>query len=196
MNYPINFSFKLLALSSQITITDGGGNLLGYAKQKKFKLKEDIRIFTDASQTTEIYSIKADKIIDFSAKYSIFDSQDGGKLGAIRRRGMKSLWSATYEITDAQDAQIFEVKEANAWVKIIDGVAGEIPVLGMFTGYFFNPSYIIKNSRGGEIAKLDKQPAMFEGKFQLTQLGQMSEAEENLLLLSLLMMTLLERSRG
>ncbi len=72
MNYPIELSFKLLALASQIYIRDGGGNLIGYCKQKMFKLKEDINIFADEGQTHLLYNIKADRVIDFSAKYMLF----------------------------------------------------------------------------------------------------------------------------
>jgi hypothetical protein len=43
---------------------------------------------------------------------------------------------------------------------------------------------------------LKKQPAWLEGKFTLTRRGQFSEAEEALLLPSIIMMLLLERMRG
>ncbi len=42
MNYPITFTFKLLALGTSVFVRDAGGNLLGFVKKKKFKLKEDI----------------------------------------------------------------------------------------------------------------------------------------------------------
>ena len=41
-----------------------------------------------------------------------------------------------------------------------------------------------------------KQPAMFEGKFSIEKRGQFSEAEEGLLLSSVIMAMMLERSRG
>ena len=44
MNYPLNLSFKLLALASQIYVRDANGNLIGYVKQKLLKLKEDINV--------------------------------------------------------------------------------------------------------------------------------------------------------
>ncbi len=67
MNFPIELSFKLLALASQIYIRDASGNMIGYVKQKMFKLKEDINIFTDENQTQQRFNIKADRVIDFSA---------------------------------------------------------------------------------------------------------------------------------
>jgi len=58
MNYPINFTFKLLALASQIYIRDASGNLLGYVKQKLFKLKEDINIYADENQTRLMFNTR------------------------------------------------------------------------------------------------------------------------------------------
>lgn len=195
MNYPISLTFKLLALASQIYIRDASGNLLGYAKQKLLKLKEDVRIFADEAQTQELYQIKADRVIDWSARYNFIDSRTGQTLGSIKRRGMRSLWKAQYEIYDG-DAVVMEIKEENAWIKIVDGLIGEVPVVGMFTGYFFNPAYLVKRTDGAVVARLQKKPAMFEGKFELSQQGQMAAHEETRVVLGVLMMTLLERSRG
>ena len=195
MNYPIDFSFKILALASQIRITDANGQMLGYVKQKLFKLKEDIRVFTDDSQTNQIFGIKADRILDFSAKYN-FTDRNGALLGSIRRKGMRSIWKAHYEIYDERDAQVMEIREENGWIKVVDALVGEVPVVGIFSGYLFNPAYLVSRTDGSVVARMQKQPAFFEGKFQLTQQSPMNQAEETRLLLSALTMTLLERARG
>ncbi len=195
MNYPLNLSFKLLALASQIYIRDASGDLVGYVKQKMFKLKEDINVFTDETQTQQLYNIKADRVIDFSAKYHFTDAQ-GNVLGSIKRQGMRSIWKANYEVYDATDQQVMKINEESGWVKVVDALLGEIPILGMFTGYFFNPSYMVARMDGSPVARLKKQPAFFEGAFQLEPLVQISDQEEPRLLLSVLMMTLLERMRG
>lgn len=195
MNYPIELTFKLMALASQIRITDANGQMLGYVKQKMFKLKEDIRVFTDDTQTNQIFGIKADRILDFSAKYNLTD-KNGALIGSIRRKGMRSIWKAHYEIYDEREQLVMEIHEESAWVKVVDALIGEIPVVGMFTGYLFNPAYLVSKTGGAVVARLQKQPAFFEGKFQLTQQGQMDSTEEIRVLLSVLTMTLLERGRG
>ncbi len=195
MNYPVDLTFKLLALASQIYIRDANGNMLGYVKQKLLKLKEDINVFTDESQTHVLYNIKADRVIDFSAKYTFRDGS-GNVIGHIKRKGMRSIFKANYEISDAADNHVMNINEENGWIKVIDSFAGEIPILGMFTGYFFNPSYILSRTDGTQVSRLAKQPAFFEGKFQVTSLTQMSDEEETRGLLAFLAMTLLERARG
>lgn len=195
MNYPIDFSFKLLALASQIYIRDSSGNLMGYVKQKLFKLKEDINVFADESQTQQLFNIKADRIMDFSANYRFSDSS-GRHLGNIKRKGMRSIWKANYDIFNASGQQVLQIHEENGWIKVIDAVVGEVPVVGMFTGYLFNPAYLIEKMDGTVLMRLAKQPAFFEGKFQLSQQGQSTQEEENLAMLGALTMTLLERSKG
>lgn len=195
MNYPIDFSFKILAIASQIYIRDSSGNLLAYVKQKLFKLKEDINVFADENQTQLLFNIKADRVLDFSAKYNFTDAR-GTHLGSIKRKGMRSIFRATYEIYDASDRQVMKINEENGWVKVIDALIGELPIVGMFTGYFFNPAYIVSRIDDRPVARLAKQPAFLEGKFQMTKIGDMTEDEEPRVLLSLLAMTLLERARG
>ena len=194
MNYPIELSFKLLALASQIRVTDASGQMLGYVKQKAFKLKNDITVFSDEAQTNPLFGIKADRIIDFSAKYN-FTAANGAPMGSIRRKGMRSIWKSHYMVYDGETL-IMEIHEESAWVKVFDSLIGEVPILGMFTGYLFNPAYLITRADGTLIARLQKQPAFFEGKFQLLQQAPMSPAEETTVLLSVLTMTLLERMRG
>lgn len=195
MNYPITFTFKILALGTSIYIRDAGGTLLGFVKKKKFKLKEDINVFADENQTQLLFNIKADRVIDFSAKYNFTDAS-GRPLGSVKRQGMRSIWKSHYQIQDPNDQMILEVHEENAWVKVIDAVIGELPVIGMFTGYLFNPAYIVTRTDNAPVARLQKQPAFFEGKFEVTAQAPLSPGEESNVLLGLLTMTMLERGRG
>ncbi len=188
-------SFKILAIASQIYIRDSSGQLVGYVKQKLFKLKEDINIYADEEQTKHLYNIKADRVIDFSARYSFTDAS-GSHIGSIKRQGMRSIWRANYDIFDAASNQVMKINEENGWVKVVDSLVGELPVVGMFTGYFFNPSYLISRTDGTAVARVEKQPAFFEGKFRLTPVIDLTEEEEVRVLLGTLAMTLLERSRG
>ncbi len=195
MNFPLSFSFKLLALASQIYIRDANGNLNGYVKQKMFKLKEDINIFADEKQTQLLFNIKADRMIDWSANYTFTDAH-GSTLGSIKRQGMRSIWKANYDIFDSSGNQTYKISEENGWIKFGDALFGEIPLVGILSGYVFNPSYIVARNDGTPIARLKKQPAFFEGKFILENLAQFAPEEETRIVLGVLMMLLLERRRG
>lgn len=195
MNYPLDLSFKLLALANQISVTDAQGNLLFYVKQKMFKLKEAVTVFADKEQLRPLFKINADRVIDISARYHISD-MNGGALGSVKRQGMKSLWRARYDICDGADTPVLTISEENPWIKVIDALVGEVPIVGMFTGFVFNPTYVVKNTHDAIIMRFKKQPSMFESKFRLESLIPISPEEEQRTVLSILMMVLLERRRG
>lgn len=194
MNYPLQLSFKIMAIARQLSVMDAGGRLLFYVKQKAFKLKESITIFSDAEQTQPLFTINADRVIDFSASYQFADMR-GTPLGSVKRQGMKSLWKSRYDVT-CTDGTPLMIQEANPWTKVLDALLGEIPIVGMFTGYMFHPAYVVSRQDGAPIMRLEKQPAFFEGKFKIEKMAELSEGLEMCVVLSLIMVVLLERHRG
>ncbi|QDV65771.1 hypothetical protein Mal65_49440 [Crateriforma conspicua] len=194
MQYPIELSFKLLTFGQRISATDASGKLLMFVKQKMFRFKEQVEIFSDQQQTHLLFRIDADRMIDFSANYHFTDPQ-GNDWGSVRRRGMRSLWSAHYQII--QDGQVdMEVEEESAIKKFVESLLGEIPIIGMIFIYLLNPSYIVRRPDGTPLLRLIKHPAIFEGRFTLEKLSEMPEDDELRSLLALMMVVLLERRRG
>ena len=68
------------------------GEMVLFCKQKAFKLKEDIRLYTNENMDEEIITIHARSAIDFSATYDVIDSKSNTKIGALKRKGMKSMF--------------------------------------------------------------------------------------------------------
>jgi uncharacterized protein YxjI len=194
MQYPLELTFKLWALAPQITVKDAQGNVVLYVRQKLFKLKEAINVFSDSQRNTLVYDIKADRIIDFSACYHFSDAT-GTTIGAVKRRGMRSLWRAHYDILEGETLA-FTIQEENPWIKVVDALFAEVPVVGMFTGYFFNPTYLVNRPDGRTVMRLSKKPTFLSRVFSIQQVDQLNDREEPQVLLSLLMMLLLERNRG
>ena len=194
MEYPLELKFKLWAFAPQLSITDSQGNLALYVRQKLWKLREAIGVFSDTERTNQLYSIKADRILDFSARYNFSDQADK-PLGAVKRRGLKSLWKSHYDVFDGEMV-VFTIQEENPWIKVIDSLCAEIPILGMFTGYVFNPTYLVSRPDGRTVMHLSKQPTFLSRIFSIKKVDQISDREEIQVVLSLLMMLLLERNRG
>ena len=196
LNYPLDFKFKITTLSSDFNITDRSGNYVAYVRQKMFKLKEDVVVFNDESKSQELFRIKADRWLDFNASYSMTDLSTDKTFGRLARKGMRSLWKSQYDIVDENENVKFQINEDNGWIKVWDNIVGEIPIIGMFTGYFLNPSYTVKDSAGKEYFKLKKMPSLIGRRFQLDRLIDIDDEDESLVVLSFLMMVLLERARG
>jgi hypothetical protein len=105
--------FKLLGAAFYLRATDG--RLLAYSKQKAFKLKEDIRVYSDEEMTDELLYIQADRVVDFSAAYRVTDSKTGEVVGLLRRKGWSSMFRDSWEILDAGGNILGRVIEDSGW---------------------------------------------------------------------------------
>ena len=109
---------------------------------------------------------------------------------------MRSFWKAHYEIH--QNGRLeFVIREENPWVKVMDGVFGEIPIVSLFAGYVFHPAYLV--SRGEDqppVLRVVKRPAMFEGVFRVEAIAAADGPGIDLAVVGMLMMLLVERGRG
>jgi len=94
---------QAIALTGKFRIYDPLGNLVMFSEQKMFKLREDIRVYSDESKMQEVLSIKARQILDFSAAYDVVDTALNQKVGVLRRKGLRSLLRDEWEVLDAND---------------------------------------------------------------------------------------------
>ena len=94
---------QALALTGKFRFYDPMGTQVMFSEQKMFRLREDIRVYSDESKTQEVLSIKARQIIDFSAAYDVVDTAMNQKVGALRRKGLRSLLRDEWEVLDAND---------------------------------------------------------------------------------------------
>ncbi|TDB37798.1 MAG: hypothetical protein D9V44_07035 [Actinobacteria bacterium] len=92
-------------------VYDPQGAVVAYSEQKAFKLKEDIRVFADEAKTRELLIIQARQIIDFSAAYDVTDAMTGEKVGALQRRGGRSILRDEWAILDASDTPVGTIIE-------------------------------------------------------------------------------------
>jgi uncharacterized protein YxjI len=97
---------QVLALTGKFRIYEPGGRMVLFSQQKMFRLKEDIRVYSDESMSQELMLIKARSIIDFSAAYDVIDSSSGQKVGVWRRKGIHSIVRDEWELMDNQDRAI------------------------------------------------------------------------------------------
>lgn len=97
---------QVFALTGKFRLYNPQGQLVMFSQQKMFKLREDIRIYSDEMKTRELLYIQARQILDFSAAYDVIDSQSGMKVGVLRRKGFKSIVQDEWQILDAAEQQI------------------------------------------------------------------------------------------
>ena len=109
--------FKIFGAAFQIF--DPSGQVVFYSRQKAFKLKEDIRIYADETSAEEVLVIQARSWLDFAAAYDVVDPTTGEKVGALKRKGFKSMVKDEWVVMDADDRDIGLVQEDNALLALV-----------------------------------------------------------------------------
>jgi hypothetical protein len=102
---------KIWTFTPKFYFCDLDGNTLAFLRKKVFTLKDEIRIFTDETQSMELLHIKARKIIDWGTAFDVTDSINHQKVGVIKRQGWKSILRKEWTIMDANEQPVGTVKE-------------------------------------------------------------------------------------
>jgi uncharacterized protein YxjI len=103
---------KALRIVDQYWIKDQNGTKLAYTKQKFWKIKEDIRAYTDESMNQELFRIMQAQIIDAWGKFDVIDSASEIPLGYFRRKALMSAFvSDEWEIYNTNDQMIGRLAE-------------------------------------------------------------------------------------
>ena len=110
-------------------IYDPDGEVVLYSKLKAFKLKEDIRLYTDDSMDEEVLKIRTTSIWDISGTYDVFDPIANETVGALRRKGMKSILKDEWVILDASGDELGLIKEDSTLKAIVRRVVDDIAFL-------------------------------------------------------------------
>ncbi len=136
----------LKILGAAFHIYDPQGQVVGYCKQKAFKFKEDIRIFTDDTCSREWLVIKARSVIDFGATYDV-SLPDGTVVGSLRRKGLKSTFLRdSWMVFDAEGKQIADLSEPGGLLTLARRYVD-------FVSLFFPQKFSLTRTDGTVIAR-------------------------------------------
>lgn len=114
-------------MGAKLHIYDNAEQLVLYSQMKAFKLREDIALYTDESMQKELLRIKARNVVDFSATYDVHDTETGEHIGALRRKGMKSIFKDEWMILDHHDQEIGKIKEDSTAMALLRRFISIIP---------------------------------------------------------------------
>ncbi len=106
---------------------DESGQVIFYSEQKAFKLREDFRIFSDESKSRELLRIQTPQILDIGATYNVFDSSTSENVGAIKRKGLKSIIRDEWLFFDASGRQVGMLSERSQVMAILTRFINLIP---------------------------------------------------------------------
>ena len=119
---------KFLKLfGNEFRVFDPSEKEILFSRQKAFKLREDIRVWTGEDMQTEVLWIQARQIVDFSAAYDVIDSTTGQKVGAFKRKGLKSVVRDEWVLMDANDQEVGIFQEDSVGMAILRRFINWIP---------------------------------------------------------------------
>jgi uncharacterized protein YxjI len=145
--------FKPIGNEYRISIPAPGSNDEGrpllFVKQKKLKIKEDIRFRLDPDRDEHLFMIKSKSVFEFRGRHEVFDA-DGQVIGLLEKDFAKSLLRSHWRVRDAAGSELFEGHEASWVVAIIRRVAGFLPEwLSLLTWLPFNFVFLRSGAQVG-----------------------------------------------
>jgi uncharacterized protein YxjI len=133
--------FRPVANEYRISIATSGdeeGEPLLYVKQKRLRIKEDIRFRLSPDDGPHLFMIKAKTVFEFRGRHEVLDADDR-VIGRLEKDFGRSLLRSHWHVRDAGGAELFEAHEASLTIALVRRVAGFLPSwLGLLTYLPFN----------------------------------------------------------
>lgn len=182
---PLHFRKKFSVVGKKIWVLDQQGNMVLFVKQKAFKLREDIRVYSDDNMSKEVLLIKARQIMDFNAAYDVTDTETGQKVGTLARKGLKSMIRDEWDILDANDQVIGQVQEDSTAMALVRRFLSSL----VPQGFAFTVN-------GTEVAQLKQQFNPFIFKADLTVLANETGFDPRLAVACAVLLMAIEGRQG
>lgn len=177
---------KVLTMWNKYWIEDYNKQMLGFSKMKMFKLKEDIRIYTDEKMQTELFRIQQQQILDICGTFAVVDSTTNAHLGYIKRKALASSFVRDeYELFDANNQLIGGIYEEAG-----SGLARKYAPGGKLI-----PESMTIMLQGQPVAKINQKFKIIGDIWDLSCVNVPQYLDRRVLLSCLLMMGMIERDR-
>jgi uncharacterized protein YxjI len=110
--------FKPIGNEYRISVPTPGsteeGRPLLYVKQKKMKIKEDIRFRVSPDDSEHLFMIKSKSVFEFRGRHEVLDG-DGAVIGMLEKDFARSLIRSHWHVRDAAGTEVLEGHEAS-WI--------------------------------------------------------------------------------
>jgi uncharacterized protein YxjI len=120
--------FKPIANEYRISVPAPGsteeGRPLLFVKQKKMKIKEDIRFRLDPDRDEHLFMIKSKSVFEFRGRHEVL-APDGQVIGLLEKDFTRSLLRSHWRVRDADGNELFEAHEAS-WIIAVLRRIGDI----------------------------------------------------------------------
>ncbi|HEV7554189.1 MAG TPA: hypothetical protein VGO00_01975 [Kofleriaceae bacterium] len=92
----------------------GDGQLIMFIKHPVLKLREEFMVYADEAQTKPLLKVKSRQAIAINYSYDVTDVNTNQLLGAVEKKGLRSLVRDRFIVFDANGAEIGYAEEQGA----------------------------------------------------------------------------------
>lgn len=122
--------FKPVANEYRISLLTPGsteeGPPLLYVKQRKLKIKEDIRFRLSPDDKAYLFMIKSKSVFEFRGRHEVLDAQDN-PIGLLEKTFGRSLLRSHWRVRDASGDEVLESQETSFFIALLRRLAGFLP---------------------------------------------------------------------
>jgi hypothetical protein len=174
--------FKPIANEYRISIPAPGsseeGKPLLYVKQKKLKIKEDIRFRVSPDVEEHLFMIKSKTVFEFRGRHEVLDA-DGAVIGVLEKDFKRSLIRSHWHVKDPSGTELLEGHETNWLIAIVRRVAAALPeFLSVLQWIPFN--FVLKRE-GREIGHYRRVLGKFRDRYVLELQPEGAEIDRRLI---------------
>jgi uncharacterized protein YxjI len=175
--------FKPIANEYRISIPLSGSTEearpLLFVKQKKMKIREDIRFRLSPDDEAHVFMIKSKSVFEFRGRHDVLDAQDA-PIGVLEKDFGRSLLRSHWHVRDASGTEVLESHEASWVVAILRRIAGFLPEwLSLLTWLPFN--FVLRRD-GKEVGHYRRILGTFRDRYVLELGPELADVDRRLVI--------------
>jgi uncharacterized protein YxjI len=157
--------------------TDEGRPLL-FVKQKKLKIKEDIRFRLTPDADEHVFMIKSKSVFEFRGRHEVLDA-DGRVIGMLEKDFGRSLLRSHWHVRDASGEEVLEAHEASWVIALVRRVAD------LFSDWFavlsWLPFNFVLRRDGREVGTYRRVLGKFRDRYVLELRPELADVDRRLI---------------
>ena len=174
--------FKPIANEYRISAPPLGaeeGTPLLYVKQKKMKIKEDIRFRLSPDGEEFLFMIKSKSVFEFRGRHEVLDA-DGAVIGLLEKDFRRSLLRSHWHVRNAAGEEILEAHEASWIIAIVRRFAELGP--DIFSLLSWLPFNFVLRHEGQPVGHYKRVLGQFRDRYVLELEPEIGPVDRRLLL--------------
>jgi uncharacterized protein YxjI len=174
--------FKPVANEYRISVptpgsTDEGRPLL-FVKQKKMKIREDIRFRASPDDDGHLFMIKSKSVYEFRGRHEVLDA-DGVLIGMLEKDFRRSLLRSHWHVRDPSGTELLEAHETSWVVALLRRFSAQSDWLSALTWLPFN---FVLRREDREVGTYRRVLGKFRDRYVLELGPELADADRRLVI--------------